>query len=165
MASVKRDLAVVAGLWPEVAAEVARCLDAAPWDVPEAPELVLSHGDFTPSQVLLLDGRSPAVVDLDTLCWADPAQDLGRYLGQIVLLTAKAGDPAPGDTVECLAAELVGGYVEASTRQTPAPPAPERIAFFMSTTLARAALNSCRQLKSHRLELALSLLEDIYPRG
>ena len=165
MASVKRDLAVVAGLWPDVAAEVARCLDGAPWDVPEAPELVLSHGDFTPSQVLLLDGRSPAVVDLDTLCWADPAQDLGRYLGQLVLLAAKAGDPAPGDTVECLAAELVGGYVEASTRQTSVPPAPERIAFFMSTTLARAALNSCRQLKIRRLELALSLLENIYPRG
>jgi len=165
LAAVKRDLAVVAGLWPDVAARVARCLDGSAGDVPQAPELVLSHGDFTPSQVLLLDGRSPAVVDLDTLCWADPAQDLGRYLAQVVLLAAKAGDPAPGDTVECLAGELVGGYVEASARPDPRPPAPERIAFFMSTTLARAALNSCRQLKGHRLELALSLLENIYRRG
>jgi hypothetical protein len=37
----------------------------------------------------------------------------------------------------------------------------DRITFFMSTTLARAALNSCRQLKSRRLELCLSLLDDI----
>jgi aminoglycoside phosphotransferase (APT) family kinase protein len=133
--------------------------------VPHAPELVLSHGDFTPSQVLLLDGRAPAVLDLDTLCWADPAQDLGRYLAQVVLLTAKAGDPSPGDTVECLAEELVGGYVEASARPDFETPAPDRIAFFMSTSLARAALNSCRQLKGYRLELALSLLENIYRRG
>ena len=165
LAAVKRDLAVVAGLWPDVAARVARCLDGPAGVVPRAPELVLSHGDFTPSQVLLLDGRAPAVLDLDTLCWADPAQDLGRYLAQVVLLTAKAGDPAPGDTVECLAEELVGGYVEASARPDFETPTAERIAFFMSTSLARAALNSCRQLKGYRLELALSLLENIYRRG
>jgi aminoglycoside phosphotransferase (APT) family kinase protein len=142
-----------------VAARVVRG-DWASRKTPAPAELVLSHGDFTPSQVLLADGQPPAVLDLDTLCWADPAQDLGRYLGHVGLLAAKAADPVPGDTIECVAEALVGGYLEASATGTPAPSA-DRITFFMSTTLARAALNSCRQLKSHRLELCLSLLDDI----
>jgi aminoglycoside phosphotransferase (APT) family kinase protein len=126
--------------------------------------LVLSHGDFTPSQVLGLDGHAPAVLDLDTLRWADPAEDIGRYLAHVALHAAQAGDPSPGDTLERLAEELVAGYVESSARPT-AVPAPDRIAYYMSTTLARSALNSCRQLKARRLELALSLLESTYARG
>ena len=159
LALLQRDARLVAGLWPDVAARVVRG-DWASRNAPEPAELVLSHGDFTPSQVLMADGRAPAVIDFDTLCWADPAHDLGRYLGHVGLLAAKADDPAPGDTIECLTEELVGGYLEGSTRSTPAPVA-DRITFFMSTTLARAALNSCRQLKSRRLELCLSLLDDI----
>jgi hypothetical protein len=159
LASLRRDLDLVAGVWPDVAARVVSG-DWASRDAPEPAELVLSHGDFTPSQVLLCPGRTPAVLDFDTLCWADPAQDIGRYLAHVLLLAGRYGDPAPGDTLERLAEELVGGYVEVSGG-TGASPDPDRITFFMTTSLARAALNSCRQLKSHRLELALSLLDDI----
>ena len=159
LASLRRDLELVAGVWPEVAARVVSG-DWATREAPEPAELVLSHGDFTPSQVLLCPGRPPGVLDLDTLCWADPAEDLGRYLAHVLLLAAKVGDPTPGDTLERLAEELVGGYLEASRGGGPAP-TPDRITFFMTTSLARAALNSCRQLKGHRLELALSLLDDI----
>ena len=164
VASLRRDLAAVEEVWPDVAARVARAIDPPSRIVPNVRRLVLSHGDFTPSQVLGLDGHAPAVLDLDTLRWADPAEDLGRYLAHVALLAAKAGDPSPGDTLEHLAEELVGGYVEATARPTPVP-APDRIAYYMGTTLARSALNSCRQLKTQRLELALSLLENTYARG
>jgi ABC-type multidrug transport system fused ATPase/permease subunit len=164
VASLRRDLATVEEVWPDVAARVARALDPPSRAVPNVRRLVLSHGDFTPSQVLGLDGHAPAVLDLDTLRWADPAEDLGRYLAHVALLAARAGDPSPGDTLEHLAEELVAGYVESSARPT-AVPVPDRIAYYMSTTLARSALNSCRQLKTRRLELALSLLESTYARG
>ena len=101
-----------------IAARVARALDPPSRAVPTVRRLVLSHGDFTPSQVLGLDGHAPAVLDLDTLRWADPAEDLGRYLAHVALLAAKGGDPSPGDTLELLAEELVGGYVEAAARPT-----------------------------------------------
>src|SRR3954454_12510413 len=84
-----------------------------------AQGLVLSHGDFTPSQVLL-DGSSSAVVDLDTLCWADPAQDLGRYLAQLHLLAAKYAGPTADDSVAELSAELLRGYGEVSARTSSA---------------------------------------------
>ena len=114
VASLRRDLAAVEEVWPDVAARVARApRPAVDGAVPNVRRLVLSHGDFTPSQVLGLDGHAPAVLDLDTLRWADPAEDLGRYLAHVALLAAKAGDPSPGDTLERLAEELVGGYVEA----------------------------------------------------
>ncbi len=134
-------------------------------DVPNVRRLVLSHGDFTPSQVLGLDGHAPAVLDLDTLRWADPAAG-PRALPRSRRAAGRQGRGSrpPGDTLERLAEELVGGYVEAAARPT-AVPAPDRIAYYMSTTLARSALNSCRQLKTQRLELALSLLENIYARG
>ena len=128
VASLRRDLAAVEEVWPDVAARVARALDPPSRAVPNVRRLVLSHGDFTPSQVLGLDGHAPAVLDLDTLCWADPAEDLGRYLAHVALLAAKGGDPSPGDTLERLAEELVGGYVEAAARPTAgAGPRPHRL--------------------------------------
>ncbi|MGH8965269.1 MAG: phosphotransferase family protein, partial [Actinomycetes bacterium] len=160
LAALRRDLELVTGVWPAVAEQVRRRIDLLPGGVPDAPDLVLSHGDFTPSQVLL-DGHTPAVVDFDTLCWADPALDLGRYLAQLELLGLKFGGPSAGPLVELLIGEFLDGYGEATARAASGAAAADRIAFFKATTLARTALNSCRQLKSYRLDLALSLLDDV----
>jgi hypothetical protein len=46
----------------------------------EPLELCLNHGDFNHGQ-LLFDGASGALLDLDTLCQAEPAFDLGKVPG------------------------------------------------------------------------------------
>ena len=158
LAAVRRELEVVGVIWPEVAERVRRRIDRLSEGVPDAPDLVLSHGDFTPSQVLL-DGRTPAVVDFDTLCWADPALDLGRYLAHLELLGRKVGGASVTTLVEELTDQFLSGYGEATARTASGAAAVDRIAFYRATTLARSALNSCRQLKSYRLELAMSLLD------
>jgi hypothetical protein len=64
--------------------------------------------------------------------------------------------------VENLTNEFLGGYGEATARTASGAAAVDRIEFFKATTLMRTALNSCRQLKSYRLELAMSLLDDVH---
>jgi ABC-type multidrug transport system fused ATPase/permease subunit len=161
LGSLRRDLDIVARDWPEVAADVEEALQRlAPVDL-EQESMVLSHGDFTPSQVLLAAGR-PAVVDLDTLCWADPALDLGRFMAQLELLGAKNGGYGAQQLVEELSEEFLFGYEMAAQDSSRAyVPSSDRIAFYRATTLARSALHSCRQLKDRRLEVATSLLESV----
>ena len=160
VADLRRQLALVEDVWPEVAQTVRSHVDTVLQQVPRAPDMVLSHGDFTPSQVLL-DAGAPAVVDFDTLCWADPTLDLGRYLAQLELLTVKSGGPAASDLVADLAREFLEAYGVVTSRTAAGATAADRITFYKSTTLARTALHSCRQGKTYRYDLALSLLNNL----
>lgn len=157
------DLALVEQFLPEAARPLRRATHRLLEEVGPAPDLVLSHGDFTPSQVLL-NGDRTALVDLDTLCWADPARDLGRFLAQLDLLAVKHGGEGGLLLADELAGTFLGGYGEATARTAAAVDARERIAFYRATTLARSALRAGRQLKTYRLELAVSLLESIDTR-
>jgi aminoglycoside phosphotransferase (APT) family kinase protein len=161
--SLERELDVVRAVWPDQADRVMSCLVAPP-SAADAPEdVVLSHGDFTPSQVLQ-QGPVPAVVDLDTLCWADPALDLGRFLAHLHLIGLKAGGPFARERMERIGGEFLSAYAEVSTRTSSAARGSDRVAFYMATTLARSALHSCRQLKPERFSLATSLLEHVQTR-
>lgn len=162
--NVQQDLHVVADIWPEVADQVRARLDQLTSAELDSADVVLSHGDFTPAQVLLEAG-TPAVVDLDTLCWADPALDLGRFLAHLELRAAKFGGDAAVGLVEDLTGAFLAGYCEETTGMADPVTMADRIAFYRATTLARSALHACRQLKDHRLELALSLLDSINPRA
>jgi ABC-type transport system involved in Fe-S cluster assembly fused permease/ATPase subunit len=162
-AALGRDLDLVGRVWPDVGATIRRSVDTVFEAAPSALDVVLSHGDFTPSQVLL-DGASAAVVDLDTLCWADPSLDLGRFLAQLHLL-ARKHDPESADALmQDLTGTFLGGYGAATARTAAAAECSDRIAFYKATTAARSALRACRQLKSYRVDLALSLLESINAR-
>lgn len=164
LAAVRREIDLVASYWPDVAARVRSRVDLLSEPVPGTPGAVLSHGDYTPSQVLV-DGDTVSVVDLDTLCRADPALDLGTYLAYLHLLAAKAGGQPTSALTDDLTAEFLHGYRDAGGPAACAATAPDRIGFFMATTLARTALSSCRQLKRPRLELAMSLLDDVLLGG
>ncbi|HET6561469.1 MAG TPA: ABC transporter transmembrane domain-containing protein [Marmoricola sp.] len=163
LARIEHEVGIVRAVWPQEAGRVMTGVDAVEGAVESPTDLVLSHGDFTPAQVLL-DGPAPAVVDLDTLCWAEPALDLGRYLAHLRLLAVKAGGPAARVTADELGAEFLRCYGQVSDRTFAATEASDRIAFYVTTTLARSALHSCRQLKPERYELAVSLLEEIQAR-
>ena len=153
---VEHELDIVAQVWPEVAASVMDCLDARA-RFPEPVTRVVCHGDFTPSQVLL-DGGTPGVVDLDTLCLGDPALDLGRFLAHLHLLSAKVGGDDAAGLVDDLAHDFLRAYGEGSgpagRRGTdPAVPGHQP---------GPSALHSCRQLKQGRFDTALSLLRDTH---
>jgi ABC-type multidrug transport system fused ATPase/permease subunit len=161
LTDLRADLGLVSRVWPDEANRLQRHVDALAVEPPEAPDMVLSHGDFTPSQVLLADA-GPAVVDLDTLCWADPALDLGRYLAHLQLQAVKVGGPSVRHVVETLTGEFLAGYGEATARSAYGATALGRIAFYTRATLTRTALRSCRQVKDYRLDLATSLLDDVH---
>ena len=155
---LRRDLELVAGCWPGTAHRVLASGAALLVEPPEPPAVVLSHGDFTPAQVLL-DGGAAALVDLDTVCWADAALDLGRFTAHLELLASRYGGQAGRALVRDLVRSFLDAYGAVDRRTATAAAASERIAFYRSASLTRSALNACRQLKEHRLALALSLLE------
>ncbi len=164
LAALREEHAVITRVWPGVAAEVAQLLtDCAEgrsgWQGLALP----SHGDFTPSQ-LLLDARATggdgvSVLDLDTTCLADPARDVGRFLAHLHLAGVKAGGEAAWPRLDTLTEAFLGGYEEAIWPWVDVDePLLRRVAAHRAASLARSALHACRALKDRRLELSLGLL-------
>jgi phosphotransferase family enzyme len=166
---VTDQLEVVAEVWQDSAAQVSRLVMALVRHAAPAPRLVVCHGDFTPSQLLLVSagdsGRPDQVslgglVDLDTACWADPALDLGRFLAHVDLLATKIGGRATEHCRAEIAGVLLDGYRDqAALGGIDDRELVRRVAVFRGLSLARTALRSCRQLKDDRFSIALSLLE------
>ena len=156
LTDLRRELEVVDAVWPEEAERIRHTVDGLAGRIVEPGDVVLSHGDFTPSQVLF-DGDRLGIVDLDTLCRAEPALDIGRFLAHLRLRVAKlTGDPGTPLARE-LTQAFVRGYGEDETRAA-AGSGGRRITYYYRTSLARSALHACRQLKDARLELTLELL-------
>jgi hypothetical protein len=101
------------------------------------------------------------VVDLDTLCWADPALDLGRYLAQLHLLGTKVAGGEAVTVLGSLTGTFLDSYGACSLRAAQAAEAEDRVSFYLATSLVRSALHAARQLKGYRLHLALSLLSEL----
>jgi aminoglycoside phosphotransferase (APT) family kinase protein len=120
---------------------------------------VLCHGDFTPSQILLVGQRVSGIVDVDTACWGESAMDLGRFLAHLDLLIAKER----GQSAEPLRAELghsfLAGYGDVVGAAATDQHLHRRVARYRWASLALTALHACRQLKQPRMNLALSLLD------
>ena len=159
IAALRRELHAVAGVWPEWADRVRRRLPLSLGELPESAEPVLSHGDFTPSQVLLGEGTR-GVTDLDGVCWADPALDIGRFLACLAMLTAKRPGTDTGTLLHQLTAAFLDGYGDTpAIAALPGPHPARRVSLYRRVSLARSALHACRQLKDDRFARAVSLLE------
>ena len=76
--SLRRKQARIADLAPEYSAPYAGAVDAVEAAQPGDLELVCSHGDFSPRNVLAGRG-SYALIDWDRLKMADPARDVAHY--------------------------------------------------------------------------------------
>jgi aminoglycoside phosphotransferase len=158
LADLDRALTVIARFRPGVADLLRQAISEAVADAADAPAGVLTHGDYTPSQ-LLWDGTAVGVVDLDDMCVADPARDLGRFIAAFALRSSRQiGMSYASAQVSELTASLVEAYLEARPPGQPDHTLLRRVAVHRALSLARSAARSCRQLKEDRLAAALTLL-------
>ena len=128
-----------------------------------AMPLCFSHGDFTYTQ-LIFDGTAGGLVDFDTMCQAEPAQDLGHYLAYQRLNIIKDQDPnfpfAP-EAIEYLCALFLDTYLDTSKGWI----ADEgllrgRVAIYELISLIRLTLHSWEKMKGSRLKQTMSLLKE-----
>lgn len=170
-AVAEQELALLEPVWPDRAARLRAGLSRAlgaladsgtPTGWPMAP--ALAHGDFTPSQVLLDDSGRAGLVDVDTLCRAEPALDLGRFLAYLHVTGIRRSRDA-WSSLEELTALFVESYLEARFPPGGAPAAElrgsllARTAAYHALTVARIGASACWQLKDDRLGAAVHVLE------
>ena len=125
--------------------------------------LCFSHGDFTYSQ-LIFDGRNGGLVDFDSICQAEPAQDLGHYLAYLRLNIIKNQDPdiplAP-EAIERLCSLFLDTYIDASRAWIVDEGLLRgRVAIYELITLIRLTLHSWEKTKGSRLRQTIILLEE-----
>jgi hypothetical protein len=128
-----------------------------------AMPLCFSHGDFTYTQ-LIFDGNQGGLVDFDSVCQAEPAQDLGHYLAYLRLNIIKGQDPnapfAP-KAIESLCTLFLDTYIDLSKSWTPDEKLLRgRVAIYELISLIRLALHSWEKMKGSRLKQTLSLLDE-----
>ena len=152
--------------WPELAARVAGHVETTAESLDRSPEgdPVLSHGDFTPSQLLRMPRAVIGLLDLDTLRHAEPAADLGRYLAYASVRLGRedrlyhvdpagpAADRLPSALHE-LYAVLLDAYPVTDSALT------HRVLAHARLQLALLALRAARRFKDDRVRLALTLLD------
>ena len=92
---------------PAVGRSLAALVDRLADLVPPGDGLVLSHGAFRTGQVVT-DGRALSLLDLDTVCTADAARDVGNALAY--LSWADVRGALPGDLVPRLHDAFLAGY-------------------------------------------------------
>jgi hypothetical protein len=120
----------------------------------------LSHGDFTAGQVLLDGVDQVGLVDTDTLCLAEPALDVGRFLAYLHV-TGVRRSRAAWPLLADLTALFVDAYLDARGPFGGAGARRlflERTAAYHALTLARIGASACRQLKDARLATVLQVM-------
>jgi hypothetical protein len=175
-AATELDLTLLEPVWPGVSAHlratVARAFEGLPESGPVTASAgwplapVLVHGDFTLRQVLIGTYGRAGIVDVDTLCIAEPALDLGRFLAYLHV-TGVRRSRAAGP----LLAELTAVFLEAYLALYPAfdgatAPATDtrrtflgRTAAYRALALARMGASACWQLKDGRLGAVVDVLD------
>lgn len=169
VARARVELALARTVWPDLTDLVTPHVDRAADLLVGTPQgrPVLSHGDFTPSQLVRLP-EAIGLLDLDTLRMAEAACDVGRYLAYHELAVARrsagpvtADDPrhpglGTGTPLTALLTAYEGGT--AGDRLVP-----QRVLAYRCLNLALVALRAARRFKEQRVHLALTLLD--HPRS
>jgi aminoglycoside phosphotransferase (APT) family kinase protein len=165
IAKLRDETRVVGYVYPELGAQIGSWIDQTvefAQAYPAGPAC-FSHGDFTYTQ-LIFDGKDGGLVDFDSICQAEPAQDLGHYLAYQRLNIIKDQDPnAPflPEAIERLCALFLETYIDVSKAWI----ADEailrgRVAIYELVSLIRLALHSWEKMKASRLKQTLALLEE-----
>jgi hypothetical protein len=113
---------------------------------------------------LIFDGKEGGLVDFDTICQAEPAQDLGHYLAYQRLNIIKDQDinaPYAPEAIERLCSLFLDAYIEAAKPWiTDVALLKARVAVYELISLIRLALHSWEKMKGSRLKQTLLLLEE-----
>jgi hypothetical protein len=132
----------------------------------EPLELCLNHGDFNHGQ-LLFDAASGALLDLDTLCQAEPAFDLGKFLANLrahiekLRRRASVSSTLGDELAEELAERFLRAYVTAAGDQLEdEEQLRARTTLYEAIALLRLALRNQHDFDELRLEIATTLLEE-----
>ncbi len=165
VAKLQAEADVLYEVFPELGAQVKSWISQTVEFAQAYPAMPLcfSHGDFTYTQ-LIFDGKEGGLVDFDTMCQAEPAQDLGHYLAYQRLNIIKDQDPNspfPQETIEHLCAIFLDTYIDVSKGWI----ADEallrgRVAIYELISLIRLTLHSWEKMKGSRLKQTMSLLEE-----
>ena len=127
----------------------------------EAPGMrVPLHGDLSTRHVLV-DGKQSGLIDLDSACRGDPADDLGSIFAQVERHVV-SGD-LPAHRVSSFRRAFLQGYGESGRRRVPG-----RVDLHMAVELFRGARFPVRRLEPdwvRRTEGLLDRAEDILVRG
>jgi ABC-type transport system involved in Fe-S cluster assembly fused permease/ATPase subunit len=153
-AAVEAELAQVAKVWPGAAGALRLGLATARQASADPGTVVLAHGDLTPGQ-LLFSVIGAGIVDADTLCRAEPALDLGRFLAYLHVLGVRHAGTAAWPLLATLTAVFLDAYAAAAPEAVPL----DRVSAYRALTLARIGASACRQLKDGRLRDAAAALK------
>ncbi len=162
---LKEEADVLYQVFPELGAQVKSWINQTVEFAQAYPAMPLcfSHGDFTYTQ-LIFDGTAGGLVDFDTMCQAEPAQDLGHYLAYQRLNIIKDQDPNSPyhpEAIERLCTLFLDTYIGVSKGWI----ADEsllrgRVAIYELVSLIRLTLHSWEKMKGSRLKQTISLLEE-----
>jgi aminoglycoside phosphotransferase (APT) family kinase protein len=127
---------------------------------------VLAHGDLTPGQILLDASGGVGLVDVDTLCVAEPGLDLGRFLAYLHVAGLRRS-PAAWPLLVDLTGVFLTTYLEAHLPSAAATGVAAndrrlllaRTAAYRDLALARLGASACWQLKDHRLGAVIDALD------
>jgi hypothetical protein len=111
---------------------------------------VVSHGAFRTDQLLLTDERL-LLIDLDTVCRAEPARDIGNLLAYLDWKAVR--QPHLAGALEAARAAFLDGY--ARRRRAPAP---ARVSLYRAASLVKIAGRRFRSLTAAEWPLVPALL-------
>jgi aminoglycoside phosphotransferase (APT) family kinase protein len=172
-AAVDRNLTWLEPVWPGVAAYLRRRAAGALGAMGEYGPgngrpvgHVLAHGDLTPGQVLLDASGGAGLVDVDTLCVAEPGLDLGRFLAYLHVAGLRRSAAAWPLLIDLTGVFLTAYLdervtsaaatgVEANARRLLLA----RTGAYRDLALARLGARACWQLKDHRLGAVVDALD------
>ena len=160
LAELRTGLAPMLHISPAVGARLHRWLDLveARGATTPAQDVCQCHGDYSYTQ-LLFDGPRAGLVDFDTVCQAEPALDLGRFLSYLRLAEVKArgaGRPPRAELTERLAGRFAAAYTAAGGGAAVL----ERVGVYEAVSLIRMAEHAWQNLKAARLEHLVTVLDE-----
>jgi aminoglycoside phosphotransferase (APT) family kinase protein len=162
---VRDGIAMMQRFAPEMGARLTEWLDALRDQAGTVPSqaMTLTHGDFTPGQVLL-DPDGPGLVDLDTLCRSEPARDLGRFCAYLRVAVHKT-QRVEGVALPLLADDLCDRFLRvygarSAFASDETQHLHQRILLYELASLLLLALHSWQEFKANRTKDVLSVLEE-----
>lgn len=120
-----------------------------------------SHGDFNHSQ-FVFDGSVGGLVDFDSLCQAEPARDVGRFLAYLRVAVRRVDANAPASFTEALRERFLAAYVAARRNPREGLDALRaRVDLYEASTLLDLTLRSWLKFKPRRLAQASEILDSL----